>query len=194
MRRRELMQDPSGSITVYRASGLVFDSGADWPLLMAYKRIGYPSGQLPGRCMLNVDLLLRAGALPKCHVLDVTADDPLNFRFTYYGTDAKLGGRFRHRRIADHGIPLLQDYACGEYSRIKATGQPDLSQVEILAGWSNSVTAYRRLVLPFGEGREVTHFLILFTTDVQQISPGAVDQEGPAVRERVHDRLAAASS
>lgn len=187
MRTPETVRDRTGSITVHRASGLVFDSGHDFGLLQAYRRIGYPqSGQLPGNRLLNVDLLLRAGAVTKCHVIDVTAADPLNFRFTFYGSEAKLGGgQFRFRRVADHKIPLLEGYACREYSRIKATGRPDLSQVDIDADWS--VTAFRRLILPFGEGGQVTHFLILFTPDLQQVAPGPLDDVRPAVQQRVHD-------
>lgn len=187
MRRPETLRDRSGSITVHRASGLVFDSGHDFGLLQAFKRIGYPdSGRLPGRAMLNVDLLLRAGAVTRCHVLDATAEDPLHFRFSFYGADARLGdGKFRYRRVADHGIPLLQRYACREYSRLKSTGRPDLSQVDIRADWS--VTAFRRLILPFGEGGKVTHFLILFTPDLQQVAPSTIYDVRPAVQQRVHD-------
>lgn len=186
MRWRETTSDATGSITLHRASGLVFDSGDDLPLLRAYRRIGYGEfGTLPSAELLHANLLLQAGEISRCHVIDVTADDPLHFRFAFYGASAVIGGQFRHRRIGDHDSPLLRAYGAQEYSRIKAAGQPDLSQVEITG--AVSMPPYRRLILPFGEGGKVTHLLTFFVAELQQVAPGPVDQERPAVRQRVHD-------
>lgn len=186
MRWREKITDPSGSVTIHRAAGLVFDSGDDLPLLRAYKRIGYGDfSTLPSAELLDSNLLFRAGELSRCHVLDVTSEDPGNFRFMFYGSAAVIGGRFRHRRVADHDSPLLRAYGCAEFSRIKATAQPDLSQVEISG--SASMPPYRRLVLPFGKGGEVTHLLSFFVAELQEVAPSPVDQVRAAVRQRVHD-------
>lgn len=186
MRNVQIFSDPSGTISVHHAMQM-FDSGHDFPLIQAFKKIDYGRYRgLPSRQDLNVDLLLKAGSLARCHVLDVRGDDPDNFRFEFYGADARIGaGAFRHQRVGDHGSPLLRRYAALEYSRIKASGQPDLSQVQIDATWSS--TTFRRLILPFGERGEVTHFLIFFVPDLDQIAAGPLDQKIPAVRQGVHN-------
>lgn len=182
MRTREVIADGSGTITVHRAGGLVFDSGHDFALLQACRRIGYFGRELlPPSGQLNVDLLLRIGSVTRCHVLDVQADDPADFRFTFYGTEASIAeGQFRHCRIGDHGSPLLRRYAYAEYARIKATGVPDLSQLDVeLPGLS---TSFRRLILPFGEGGKVTHFLILFVPDLGEVGERPAHHKIAAVR------------
>lgn len=167
MRSLDVIADTHGSITVHRTSGLVFDSGHDFALRQTCERIGYFSRKLlPPSGWLNVDLLLRLGNVTRCHVLDVQADDPSDFRFTFYGTEASIAaGQFRHHRIGDHGSSLLRRYACAEYARIKAAGTPDLSQVDVqIPGLS---TSFRRLILPFGEAGKPTHFLIVFVPHLE---------------------------
>lgn len=186
MRNVQTISDRTGSISLQRSPNL-FDSGYDLPLIQAFKKIRYGAfAGLPSRDTRNVDLLLKAGALTRCHVLDVRPDDPENFRFEFYGADARIGaGGFRHHRVGDHQSLLLRRYACLEYSRIKGLGQPDLTQVHIDTAWSS--TTFRRLILPFGERGEVTHFLIFFVPDIDQIGTGSLDQEVPAVRQRIHN-------
>lgn len=153
-------------IRIRRSVGLSFDSGWDLPLLRAFRRIGY--GECPGLpddAALTANLLLRTGAFGRCHVLDVEPDDPLNFRFLHYGSDAAIGrGASRRPRIRDHASPALRQYACAEYARIRSTGLPDLAEMEVhLAG---TQTVYRRMILPFGNGRTVTRLLTVFVPDI----------------------------
>lgn len=186
MRWTEKIIDRTGVVTMRRAAGLVFDSGDDLALLRAYKRVGYGDFKtLPSAELLDANLLFRSGELSRCHVLDVTPDDPLHFRFSFYGASAVIGGKFRHRQIGDHDSSLMRTYGCAEFSRIKATAQPDLSQVEISG--SPSMPPYRRLVLPFGERGKVTHLLSFFIAELTEVAPSPVDQERPTVRKRIHD-------
>lgn len=125
---------------------------------------------------ISVDLMLRAGLFTNTHIIDVGYDNPENFRYEFYAPSATFScGSALSTTVGDITWPLLRLYAAEEYHRIKTTGQPDFSQMDISNGGKHAV--FRRLILPLSKGRDVSHLLVVFVTNLLEVVPSTLDQE-----------------
>lgn len=161
MRYRETIQDDTGRIDIMRSNGIVFESGDDLAIARACRDIDlFGRRDIVRKSEVTANFLLRHRLIGQTHIIDVSADNPLGWFWSFYGVQATItweGGR--HHVLDNVKSSLLRDYALAEYTRIKETGQADFSEL-IISGPAS--TRYRRLILPLREGGKVSHLLSWF--------------------------------
>lgn len=142
--------------------GLDFQVGPDSILIRLFQMAQARSfGGLLSVDSLLVDDLMAAGALGYTHVVDVSADDPRGFFFAVYGQDLRfaLDTDMSGRHLVTADWSALRRFGLDEYQRLKVSGRPELSQVDVLAG--DRISINRRLVLPLtGDRGQVSHLMV----------------------------------
>jgi predicted DNA-binding ribbon-helix-helix protein len=83
------------------------------------------------------------------HVVDASADDPMNFRFRLWARRVLLNGaqNLAGQRLAEVPGREYREAAAEDYSAARTTGTPRLQKID--ASVSNSRRAYQRLIVPF---------------------------------------------
>lgn len=172
------IEDFRGSITKHRTDFIV---GVDNSLLR-FKSL-FLEKQRAGLARVEdvqLDRVVVSGIFGTVHLVDVSHDDPEQFFFDWYGPQCRFeGGKSLHGRpVSQVAWSTLRDHALKDYQRIKRSGAPDLSQVDLVDNQLGLQTVYRRLVLPLssGAGRQVTHLLVGAVGDVQDRVPHTLEQ------------------
>lgn len=141
---------------------LDFQVGPDSTLIRLFQMAQARScGGLLSVDSLLVDDLMAAGALGYTHIVDVSADDPRGFFFAVYGQDLRfaLDSDMSGRHLVTAEWSALRQFGLDEYQRLKVSGRPELSQVDVLAG--DRISINRRLVLPLtGDRGQVSHLMV----------------------------------
>jgi hypothetical protein len=99
----------------------------------------------------NIDTvhLARAGAIGSLHVIDVSSDDPLDFRFELSGYAVPLG---RYEKPRAFPISIYADSTLCDYNTARMVSAPRLHRVRCRLG--NTRHHYTRLILPFLDARD----------------------------------------
>jgi len=186
MAQVEKISDDNGFLAFHRTHGLVFDQGCDFPIAQLSRELN-----LFGRRTLvrleefSVDLSLRLNLFNTAHLINVEGDDPRSYFYEFVAPSATyrfLNGK--REQVAGISWPILREYVCTEYSRIKRTQEPDYSQVDV---WeSQTSTVFRRLIVPLGEWGKVSHLLIVFRPDLRGFVPSTLDDMRPGVLQKEH--------
>lgn len=120
-------------------------------------------GLLP--CRKDIDVLQLKPVLGHTHLVDVSAQDPQEYRFRLYGSKVRLD-RFRNytnARVGDLPWEAYRNSVIEDYSSVVWTGTPLYQNV--VARAQSIRYSYSRLLLPLAEdGRKVT-MLIICTRD-----------------------------
>ena len=179
----ETYRDLHGSISIHRRHGLVFDQDCDSSIVGLCQSLDLFSrhGPIP-KSRITGDLLVRTGLLHQNHMIDVTADDPADYRYVAIasGTTFDYGAQ-RHTPVSAIAWRALQEYIFDEYLMTKATGTPRFAQVDVVHRARRTV--FRRLLLPLGDRGRVTHLLIAFRPDLLGVVSSTLDQIGPGVND-----------
>jgi len=83
------------------------------------------------------------------HVVDASADDPMNFRFRLWARRVLLNGaqNLAGQRLAEVPGRAYREAAAEDYFAARTTGTPRLQKIDALV--SDSRRAYQRLIMPF---------------------------------------------
>lgn len=115
--------------------------------------------------------LEKFGLIGKVSLMDVSRDEPTDYRILFQGNKRTIdgGADYRGLRIADYEVPLFAGAVLRDYLTAKVMGQPAYDQVAIFL--PRSQLAYTRLILPFSSGgNRVTHLVVAFRTQPVDIA------------------------
>lgn len=127
-----------------------------------WKSCGH-DGLLPRR--KDIDVLQLKPVLGNTHLVDVTAQDPADYRFRLYGSKVRLN-RFRNytnSRVGDLPSEPYRKTVIEDYSSVVWSGSP-LYQ-NIVARLQSIRYSYSRLLLPLAEDGRKVNMLIICTRD-----------------------------
>jgi predicted DNA-binding ribbon-helix-helix protein len=107
-----------------------------------------PGGGVPAHGAIDPGLFRRLGLGGMVHVVDVTADDPANYRFRVFGKRVALawGGDFAGGRLGDLQGPQYRSATVEDYLTVAATETPQLQEVDAWLGGNHRI--YQRLIVP----------------------------------------------
>ena len=120
-------------------------------------------GLLPRR--KDIDVLQLKPVLGNTHLVDVTAQDPADYRYRLYGSKVRLN-RFRNytnSRVGDLPSAPYRKTVIEDYSSVVWSGTP-LYQ-HIVARLQSIRYSYSRLLLPLAEDGRKVNMLIICTRD-----------------------------
>ena len=106
----------------------------------------------------NIDTvhLRRAGIIGKLHVVDVSSNDPLDFRFELFGYALALG---RQEKPRAHPVTIFAESTLRDYNTVRLTAAPRLHRIRCRLGDTDH--HYTRLILPFlNEAGSVNRLLV----------------------------------
>lgn len=100
----------------------------------------------------------------RINILDVIAEDPLDFRFRLYGTGYLVdGGRdYTGKALRDSRFPLHAAAAAQDYSNVKRFGLPARHLVTARLG--DIRYEYERVLLPFAADRRTVDTILACST------------------------------
>ena len=95
------------------------------------------------------------------HMVDVSEDEPANFRFRLYGSlaDGLFQKDFTRLRLAEIPCPIYRGEIMGAYNTVKIGGCPTFHLIAATLDWRP--TSYTRLVLPLADDQGVTRQLLV---------------------------------
>ncbi len=120
-------------------------------------------GLLPRR--KDIDVLQLKPVLGHTHLVDVSAQDPAEYRFRLYGSKVRLD-RFRNytnSKVGDYPSEPYRNALIEDYSSVVWTGTP-LYQ-HIVARLQSIPYSYSRLLLPLAEDGRKVNMLVVCTRD-----------------------------
>jgi hypothetical protein len=120
-------------------------------------------GLLPRR--KDIDVLQLKPVLGHTHLVDVSAQDPADYRFRLYGSKVRLD-RFRNysnTRVGDYPSIPYRTALIEDYSSVAWSGTP-LYQ-HIVARLQSIRYSYSRLLLPLAEDGRKVNMLVVCTRD-----------------------------
>src|SRR5258708_1460712 len=94
----------------------------------------------------NVDTvhLTRAGVIGTLHVVDVSSNDPVDFRFELFAYALPLEAQEKPRA---HTVAIYAESTLRDYNTVRLTGRPRLQRVRCRL--DDTIHHYTRLILPF---------------------------------------------
>lgn len=156
-----------------------FIVGVDRPLVELSKGLAQVSSRNGLREEdISLNLLIEAGLVSSTHLVNVTSTDPAGFYFEFYGPRIGIlqSKSYRGACLGDAEWPIVGNMAMRDYSKVRDTRQPMLSQIELLL--NNRRSVYRRLLLPvFSDGGKVSHVLAATIPDLIKIIPSSFKDE-----------------
>ncbi len=135
----------------------------DLNVVFEYWRSCSREGLLPQR--KDIDVLQLKPVLGHTHLVDVTAQDPMDYRYRLYGSKVRLN-RFRNytnQRVGDLPSAPYRKTVIEDYSSVVWSGTP-LYQ-NIVARLQSIRYSYSRLLLPLAEDGRKVNMLIICTRD-----------------------------
>ena len=150
-----------------RTSCLLYDDldfvvGVDNNLIRLFKCAnGMRRGPLVHRDDILLTEVVKTGMLGLVHVVDVSADEPGNYRYDLWGCKTTVTAGRDLSRLTVDSIPsaALRRSVEDAYTEVKKRGRPVLTEVH--TDTSDSLLAYRRLLVPMtDDGRNVSHLLV----------------------------------
>jgi len=110
------------------------------------------SGGVPSRDAINPHVLHDCKLLGYAHVVDVSADDPLEFTFRLFGTSVTLDDsrNYAGTKVGDYPVAPYREAVAKDYLTVKITAWPRLQRVRASVNYSRR--SYQRLILPFSGG------------------------------------------
>ena len=100
--------------------------------------------------------VMRSGAVGRLHVVDVTSNDPDDFRYEIFAYALPTS---RIERPKSFPIKIYADNAIRNYNTVRLTAVPRLQRIH--ARLSTVRYHYTRLILPFLDGnRNVSHLIV----------------------------------
>jgi len=120
-------------------------------------------GLLPRR--KDIDVLQLKPVLGHTHLVDVSAQDPAEYRFRLYGSKVRLD-RFRNytnSKVGDYPSEPYRNALIEDYSSVVWTGTPLYQQV--VARLQSIPYSYSRLLLPLAEDGRKVNMLVVCTRD-----------------------------
>lgn len=132
------------------------------------KRLG--CGYLPGRSFVDPVNFARLRVIGRVHVIDVSDDDPMNFRFKLHGTTITefRGHDFTGSRLGELANPMHGRGLATDYFTVKMTGLPRYQRIE--ASYDYSRRDYYRLILPISTtGRKVDTLVVGVSPETKDI-------------------------
>lgn len=143
-------------------------------LMARYGRFNFPN--MPTVEDVTINDVVQLGFFTRSHIIDCSADDPMNFRFDLHSRLAHVerGGDFEGRRVREAHWAALRDFGAHEFSRVKTAATPDFSFVDYVMDGLH--VSYRRLIMPLSSnGSEVSQLLVAFVHDQTAVAGGAGD-------------------
>lgn len=135
----------------------------DLNVVYQYWRSCSHDGLLPRR--KDIDVLQLKPVLGHTHLVDVTPQDPMDYRFRLYGSKVRLN-RFRNytnQRVGDLPSAPYRKTVIEDYSSVVWSGTP-LYQ-NIVARLQSIRYSYSRVLLPLAEDGRKVNMLIICTRD-----------------------------
>jgi hypothetical protein len=120
-------------------------------------------GMLPRR--KDIDVLQLKPVLGHTHLVDVSAQDPADYRFRLYGSKVRLD-RFRNysnTRVGDYPSIPYRTALIEDYSSVAWSGSPLYQHV--VARLQSVRYSYSRLLLPLAEDGRRVNMLVVCTRD-----------------------------
>lgn len=120
-------------------------------------------GMLPRR--KDIDVLQLKPVLGHTHLVDVSAQDPADYRFRLYGSKVRLD-RFRNysnTRVGDYPSVAYRNALIQDYSAVVWSGTPLYQNV--VARLRAIRYSYSRLLLPLAEDGRKVNMLVVCTRD-----------------------------
>jgi len=120
-------------------------------------------GLLPRR--KDIDVLQLKPVLGHTHLLDVSAQDPADYRYRLYGSKVRFD-RFRNltnTRVGDVPSPLYKKTLIEDYSSVTWSGTPLYHHMVVRV--QSIRYSYSRLLLPLAEDGRKVNMLIVCTRD-----------------------------
>ena len=114
---------------------------------------------LPAR--RDIDVLDLRPIIGAAHLIDVTAADPIDYRFRVYGSKVRMDRfqNYTNHRLGDHGSETYRTAIAEDYLAVVSTGVP--SYQNIIAMIDHVKYSYSRLILPLADdGRHVNMLLV----------------------------------
>jgi len=93
--------------------------------------------------------LARAGVIGSMHIVDVSSDDPNDFRFDLFGYAVPIS---RPERPRAYPVRIYADTTLRDYNTVRLTGVPQLHRIYCRLG--DTKHHYTRLILPFLDQRD----------------------------------------
>jgi predicted DNA-binding ribbon-helix-helix protein len=165
---------PSGPLSVKRRTirpGAA-DASAELVNLYAWWMDRRPAGgRLPGHGDIDPGVLKRLGLGGMAHIVDVTTEDPLNYRFRVFSkrVASSLGRDFSGSRLGEYPDAGYRSAVAEDYLTAAATETPQFQEVDAWLGGRRRI--YQRLIAPFGRSRGKPECLLVA---VRYRSPGLV--------------------
>jgi len=106
----------------------------------------------------NVDTvhLTRAGVIGTLHVVDVSSNDPVDFRFELFGYALPFGAQEKPRA---HPVAIYAESTLRDYNTVRLTARPRLQRIRCRL--DDTLHHYTRLILPFlNEGGRVVRLAV----------------------------------
>jgi hypothetical protein len=116
-----------------------------------------PEGLLPRRAAFDLQRL--RGVMGMTTLVDVSADNPEDFRFRLVGTMVPIEETLSGRRLGDCGPPEYREALCEDYRSVKALGVPAYHRVQAMLNYLKH--SYSRLVLPFADDQRTVSELFV---------------------------------
>jgi hypothetical protein len=132
-------------IDLFEVSDL-FHLYCDW------RALADPAAAPPPEAHLNELLFRRPGLAGYAHIVDVSPDDPLGFRFRLWASRAPLDGETDYTGLVlgNYPIAAYRDVIAAHYQGVKLSAQPQFGVLDYTNRHAHH--HYHRLVLPFGNG------------------------------------------
>lgn len=102
-----------------------------------------------------------------CHIVDVTAENPMAFRFELFGSRGRLdGGKdYTNLQLGEYPTRDFVERIAADYVLAKTIARPLVHDCDVILNGYNQI--YTRLILPFGRNGLVERLIVAV------IRPGA---------------------
>jgi hypothetical protein len=116
-----------------------------------------PNGEIPNRQYFELEWV--KSIMPTTSLIDVSADDPLDYSIRFVGTDLPKTMHITKQRLRDFPDNTFRKMLLRDYFLSRQCGIPLFHEIAVRI--DGLTTCYARLILPFGrDGRRVDQLLV----------------------------------
>jgi hypothetical protein len=149
-----------GDVVIRRRVSLWEPQPAKNALLMSIYRYWEalrPEGMLPKRSAFDLDKLRPVMGMTT--LVDVEAEDPLDYQYRLFGSNVPLSKNISNLRVRELESAAYRDSLVKDYHSAKMLGVPAYHEIVACLDWRRH--SYARLVLPFSkDGRAVNQLMV----------------------------------
>lgn len=152
-----------GTVTVMRREPTESVVEADDPLarvLESWRALRGESKLPPPRSKLVPEEHVRP-VMGYAHIVDCTADDPMNYQFRLFGSRIQVFGETNYTNLRVASLPdqQLAERTASDYFNVINKGCPLFHKIKMRVGWR--MASYTRLLLPLSNDmRQTTQLLV----------------------------------